>query len=251
MTSLVSRVEVDHPLFAPFADPRFGNFSKIHFWKHRRLTLPAASPARTIARFDNGDPFLLEQPIGKGRLLVMTSGWQPADSQLALSTKFVPLIEGLLRRPDRAEFAADYAVGDPIPLPAAAPGEPWRVVTTPEGKQVNLLGDAARFDATTAPGIYRTTVTGEEVPVAVNLSPEESRTAPLTVEDLERWGAKVGTPATPAEIVTRQQQLQRAELENRQKLWQWLIVGVLVLLAAETFVAGRLVRRSSTLQVTT
>src|SRR5260221_4371560 len=35
--SLLGRVDTRHPLFAPFADARFGDFTKIHFWKHRRM----------------------------------------------------------------------------------------------------------------------------------------------------------------------------------------------------------------------
>jgi hypothetical protein len=42
-----------------------------------------------------------------------------------------------------------------------------------------------------------------------------------------------------------------AEWENRQKLWRWLIVGVLGLLAAETALAGHLARRSLRQQATT
>ncbi len=40
----------------------------------------------------NGEPTLLERLTGQGRVIALTSGWQPGDSQLALSTKFVPFI---------------------------------------------------------------------------------------------------------------------------------------------------------------
>jgi len=36
------------------------------------------------------------------------------------------------------------------------------------------------------------------------------------------------------------------ELENRQKFWRWLVVGVLGLLALETALAGRLSRGAIT-----
>ncbi|MBI1841936.1 MAG: BatA domain-containing protein [Verrucomicrobia bacterium] len=41
--SLLAQVDYQSPLFAPFADARFGDFTKIHFWKHRQIdksTLP-------------------------------------------------------------------------------------------------------------------------------------------------------------------------------------------------------------------
>ena len=49
--ALISRVALDHPLFAPFADPRFGDFTKIHFWKHRRVTLPSITGATVTQDF--------------------------------------------------------------------------------------------------------------------------------------------------------------------------------------------------------
>jgi hypothetical protein len=250
--ALISRVETDHPLFAPFADPRFGDFTKIHFWKHRRVKLDApAASARVLAWFDGGDPFLFERTIGQGRLLVATSGWHPADSQLALSTKFVPLIDGMLRRRDGAVMEASYSILDPIALPPTAPGEGARTLLGPDGKPLELKAGATTFENADKPGIYRLVLKGEEIPLAVNLNPDESRTAPVAVEELEQWGARLGNQPASDELVTRQRRLELVERENRQKLWRWLIVGVLGLLAAETALAGRLAKRVPQEQATT
>ena len=212
--AMISRIEFDHPLFAPFADPRFSDFSKIRFWKHRRVTIDGAAATRILARFDNDDSFLVEQTVGKGSLLIMSAGWHPADSQLALSTKFVPLIEGMLRSAD-----ADAA-------------------------QAQLLVNA--FEKGDHPGIYRRDEPGRQVSLAVNLAPDESRTAPIALEELEQWGVRLsGKPPNAAEMVSKQQHLQTLELENRQKLWRWIIAAVLGLLAAETLLAGRLARRTT------
>ncbi|HEY7118953.1 MAG TPA: BatA domain-containing protein [Tepidisphaeraceae bacterium] len=252
--ALIGHVDTEHPLFAPFADARFGDFTKIHFWKHRRLTLAKPDQARVLARFDDGDPFLLERTIGKGRVVVATSGWQPADSQLALSTKFVPLIDGLLRRHDGALVEAQYGVGDRVGLPVVA-GQQSRTLAGPDGKAIDLAAGASAFEGTDRPGIYRLTTNGEETALAVNLSPDESRTAPLPVEDLERWGAKLtakpSAAPTTEEAAMRERRLRGIELENRQKLWRWLIVGVLGLLAVETALAGRTARKNRKEQATT
>lgn len=245
--SLLGKIAFDHPLFAPFSDPRFSDFTKIHFWQHRKMTLPENASVHGIAWFDNGDPFLFEQLIGKGRLLVMTSGWAPADSQLALSTKFVPLIDGLLGHRESADIGAQYSVGDPIPLPPASANP--RLLIGPDGGRAELMPDATSFEGTDRPGIYRFQREGQTTPVAVNLSPDESRTAPIAVEELEQWGVKLGTKPVSDEMVARQRQLQIAELENKQKLWQWLIVTVLGILLLETVVAGRLARRTAPAEV--
>ena len=90
--AMLGEVDLRDPLFAPFADPRFSDFTGIHFWKYRHIDLASVAQARALAKFDSGDPALVEVPVGKGRVLVLTSGWEPQDSQLALSTKFVPLL---------------------------------------------------------------------------------------------------------------------------------------------------------------
>jgi hypothetical protein len=249
--ALISRVAVDHPLFAPFADPRFGDFSKIHFWKHRRVNIEDQAGVRTIAWFDNGDPFLLEHAIGKGRMFIATAGWHPADSQLALSTKFVPLIDGLLKRSDGALAGARYVVGDRIALPNPQNPAEKRSITGPDGRQIEIASGATTFDGADRPGIYRLNYKGAERPLAVNLPADESRTPPLAVEELEQLGARLhARSAAAGEIAQQRRQLQVVELENRQKLWRWLIVGVLALLVFETALAGRLAHRSAREQVT-
>ena len=54
---------------------------------------------------------------------------------------------------------------------------------------------------------------------------------------------------TPTEMAEQRRQLQIVELENRQKLWRWLIVGVLGLLVVETALAGHLAHRTAREQV--
>jgi hypothetical protein len=249
--ALISRIDTGHPLFAPFADPRFGDFTKIHFWKQRKLNAEDIPGARVLAWFDSRDAFLIERPTGKGRVLVATSGWHPADSQLALSTKFVPLIEGLLRRHDGFVAEAQYAIDEPVALPQATADTGPRTVVAPDGKRTELAATATSFDAADRPGVYRLLIKDQETPLAINLSPDESRTTPVPVEELEQFGARLGFKPVSDELVQRERQMRVAEWENRQKLWRWLIVGVLGLLAAETALAGHLARRSLRQQATT
>src|SRR5205814_449171 len=35
--AMLGQIDFQHPLFAPFADPRYSDFTRIHFWKHRRV----------------------------------------------------------------------------------------------------------------------------------------------------------------------------------------------------------------------
>jgi hypothetical protein len=241
--SLLGQIDFEHPLFAPFADPRFSDFTKVHFWKHRRLDVGPAPGVRILARFDNGDPALLEISKGKGRLLVLTAGWQPADSQLALSSKFVPLLYSILDQAGGIQAQlAQFHVGDEVNL-TLEKADQSITVQKPDGKLVGLKPGDTRFSETDLPGIYTVTSAPSPVRFAVNLDASESRTSPLAVEELERLG--VPMKMREVELAKQQEQKRRlhdAELESQQKLWRWLIVAALVVLLVETWLAGWLTR---------
>jgi hypothetical protein len=246
--AMLGEIDFRHPLFAPFADPRFSDFTKIHFWQYRRLDLATFPEARVLARFDSGDPAIVEVTVGAGRVLILGSGWHPADSQLALSSKFVPLLYAALElgggRPPEATPAL---VGASVRLPVEglAPGAAL-TLTQPDGTTTNLPAGTVTYDATRAPGIYELAAGTERRRFAVNLDPAESRTSPLPADELERLGVPgVQAAAEPVREAQRQARLQNAELESRQKLWRWLLVAALVILLLETWLAGWTARRDN------
>lgn len=240
--AMLGEIDFQHPILEPFADPRYSDFTKIHFWKYRRVD-PAQLPgSRVLARFDNRDPALLEVPFGQGRVLILASTWRPADSQLALSTKFVPLLLSLLDQSSQLPpRKAQYFAGDDIPLP---PGRGPFTVRTPGGREV-AAEPGSVFHDTAEPGIYLVSPIG--LRLAVNLSPEESQLAPLAPDRL----AGLGLPLAPAGISAGAPAIgagkdparaQAQELENRQKLWRWGVAAALAVLLVETLLAARLSR---------
>ena len=240
--AMLADIDFRHPIFAPFADPRFSDFTRIHFWKYRRLDEKTVSSARVVAKFDSGAPALLEIPAGKGRLLVLTSGWQPEDSQLALSTKFVPLLYSILEDSGAPAPAPEqYYVGDTIPLvpqPRADLSE--TTVQLPDGSLASLSAAETNFSKATMPGIYNVVSATPARRFAVNLDPAESRTAPVSVDELERLGAPLAHRVTAMDReAERKLRLQNTELEIRQKLWRWFVVMTLAVLLFETWLAGR------------
>ena len=245
--AMLGEIDFRHPLFAPFADPRYSDFTKIHFWKYRRLDAAALPGARVLAKFDTGDAAMLEVPVGKGRLVVLTSGWHPDDSQLALSTKFVPLLYSLLEYSGTAAPPpAQYQVGDVVPLATLGlrPGAPV-TLQPPEGSPMTLAAGETNFSRTLWPGVYAVTSRQPPSRFVVNLNPAESRTVPLSLDELERLGAPVPARASDAALeAQRKTRLQGAELENRQKLWRWFIVATLAVLLIESWLAGWTARRT-------
>jgi hypothetical protein len=214
--ALLEGIDFDHAMFRPFATPGLRDFSKIHTWKHRKLSVPAN--ARILASFDSKAPALVEWPCGKGRIFLSSCNWVPADSQLPLSSKFVPLVYAILgeagfqhREPDR------YLVGDARP------------------------GTSTQPDRLTAPGIYPVADGAEARTIACNLPPSESRLEPFPVETLVAFGIPVGASghAGRAAAPGPEPRLQAAGLEEQQRLWKWLLPALLALLLVETWWANR------------
>lgn len=239
---LFGEIDFTHPLFAPFAGSRYNDFTKIHFWMHRSLNQKSPGTSNIIARFDDRAPALFERPLGKGKLIALAGSWRPEESQLALSSKFVPLIAGLIDLAcGGAEEAASVSIGEPVPLPFA-PGPSNLFVQTPAGQPARADADG-RFSATDLPGIYQAKAGTAEWRFAANLTAAESNTAPLDLEQLEQRGVRLGSGLTRAERIDRVRQQRDNELEASQKLWRWLIVAAIAVLIIETWWAGRAERK--------
>ena len=230
--AMLGRLEFDHPLLKPFSDPRFGDFTRIHFWKHRQVDTANCPEARVLARFDNGDPAWFEVPVGRGTLLVWTSGWQPSDSDLALSSKFVPLLYSTLEYGGTlTEHAAQYFVGDAVPTVRA---DSCRDDEHPDSQTRRLHGALGQrpaelradgpsgnlhnfgFDSRRNP---QSTIRNPQF-FAVNLPAAESRTDPLPVEELEKLGVSVSDSGFRiADASVANPQSDNPAIRNRSARW--------------------------------
>lgn len=254
--AMFTNIDFTHRYFAPFADPRFGDFTKVRFWHHRVLRDEAffkRKDVNVVARFDDDSPAVVDVSVKKGRCVILASAWHPHDGQLALSSKFVPLMNIILSEaagvPRQAEA---FYVGDEVDLSwlshANKEDEDLRV-TKPNGNEI-LVGSDGRFSETDLPGVYTVKMEPQAWRFAVNLDPVESRTAPLDPSELESRGVQFDaeTVASIAAKAGREKQIRIRELENRHKIWRGLIVAALAVLLFETWLAGRYAAASLTEQ---
>lgn len=262
--AMLAEVDFEHPVLAPFAQAQIRDFTKIHTWRHRELTLPEASVenVRVLAKFDSGSPAWLEMPVGEngGRVVLFLSGWEPRESQLALSSKFIPLVYGVLGQAGFSAVAEPTRyVGDPIPLPR---NEAEIRVTRPDGNAVTPKAGAVEFTATEVPGFYvvqsRDALDREQSRVhAINLAPGESRVEPVDpMVALGEFGIPVEETLTSVDSLSeasavagqtesQRRRIEAEEKEQNQKLWKWLLLIVLAVLVLETWLAGRRSARSA------
>lgn len=247
--ALIGWVDYRSPTFAPFADPRFNDFSKIRFWSHRRVEFPTedseddedvSTSTKVVAKYDDGDALLIHKRHGEGHIWILTAGWQPRASGLALSSKFLPILSGMLdpfgysrKLQPVYEVGESIETSDSIASISDVDGNPL------SEEQVTI--EASSYTVW-QPGLY--TVESDDLTqqIAVQVPASESRLTPLDPDIFEQYGIELGKVVSDAQRQETARQMQVEELEGKQRLWQWLIAGCILLLAAESFLAGRIAR---------
>lgn len=242
---ILTRINFAHPAFASLSGSRYNDFSAIRFWESVPVTVDEGNNGNSvIARFDNGDPAIWEHRIGKGRVITMATSWQPSCSQLALSSRFLPLMWSLLELSRLGKRIQQYyEVGDLFVLPQGEEGND--TLTGPDGTNVELnmmdsiSGLSCQFPA---PGRYTLSLGEETCTIAVNIARTESLVSPLPVEKLEALGIRLHQPVDADTEAATMKKLGENQIEARQGLWKWLLVSALGLLVVESLLAGRKTR---------
>ncbi len=230
------KIDFTDPLFQSLADSRFNDFTKTRFWQHRRIELPATSSWKTLASFDDRSPALASYAHGQGKIWLMTSGWQPAESQLALSSKFVPIMAGIFQDAVPAERDLSHLeTGDRVRIEA---NEVWKDASN-NPLAILQIADGEQAIEFTTPGFYRVTKNNITQTVAVNLPGSESDTRTMEIEKLERLGVATKSPQNEARMAIKEQQRKSIEIEKDQRLWRWFMIGMLGMLVIESLWCAR------------
>lgn len=249
--AMISYVDYRSVVFASLADPRFNDFSKIRIWKHRKLESPQllstsnsaetnqvatsnGERIETLARLDDGTPWLVRKSLGQGNLWMFTSGWQPAESTFALSSKFIPVMMNLIDpNPRVVGFARVVDVAEAIEVE----DEPPLTITNQLGQSIDTPLESGKI-ALEEPGLYSIKGSRWNQQFSVQIPVSESRLTPLDPSVLMQYGLGTARVQSEQEIVDRLRQMKIEELEQQQKIWKWLLVVGLCILLFETLVAG-------------
>ncbi len=235
-------LEYGHPLFEVFRGPRTGDFASARFYGFRSVT-PGPNSS-TLARFDDGQPALLERRVGTGRVLMWTSTLDTTWTDLALKPVFVPFVHravrylGAYREPKPWRTVGD--VVDPGLQAPAKGSDVSRVALTPSGTRISLDGDGPEVLELAEQGFYEFRAQGRDaeapVVVASNVDLAESDLTPLDPQEIAAaaLGRAGGDSAGPLAPPTDDAQ------ESAQRVWWYLLFAGLLLLGAETIVANRL-----------
>ena len=234
--ALLHSLKLDDPVLAVFRDARFSDFTNLHFWKHRELQNLPDEGIDVLARFDSGAPAWLAARRGDGRLLVMASGWTPADSQLALSTKFIPLLYSILQPVLEGKTQSrQFVVGREVDVTRFNNGQAGGDVTVmPPGDGAAAIPVDTVFTPA-APGLYTAKGSGWSETFAVNLTAAESRTEPIVMEQFKKIGLPMSAPAAAPLAVEAAKKTETHRLEY----WQWALAAVLLFVTLETVLAAK------------
>jgi hypothetical protein len=195
--------DVRHPVFAAFGTEG-GLLGAARF--RRTVRWPASETRRTLARFSNGAPALVEVTGAGGHVLLLASDLANGWNDFALHPAFVPFVHDLVRYLAAGRPAGtEYRVGEW----AGAGGDRPGVVTT--GGQGGVTGRR----------------------VAVNVDPREGEGPRLTPEAFAAAVPRGGDAGRePVEGSQRSR-------EGDQSLWRYGLMVMLVGLAAESLIGRR------------
>jgi len=239
-------LEYGHPLLEVFRGPRTGDFASARFYSYRSVT--AAPNVQTLARFDDGQPALLERRVGTGRVLMWMSTLDTSWSDLALKPVFVPFVHralrhlGSYREPKPWRTVGDIV--DPGLYPTAhitRGSDVSRVALSPSGQRISLDGDGPEVLELAEQGFYEFRTQGRDsdppVVVASNVNLAESDLTSVDPQEIvaaamgRAGGAAAAGPTAPPGDEAQ---------ESAQRVWWYLLFAGLLLLGAETVVANRL-----------
>lgn len=230
----VASADTTHPALAD------GGFEGVRVFQAVRIV---PGEARVLAKLNDGTPLLLEQAVGEGRVLVLTTALDNIGSDLPVQPAFVPFVSRTLRYLARVEDGGgDYAVGSHLELRTSRETGSGVEVIGPAGERVLSLSEAAK--ATTvrldSEGFYEVRrASGRNQTVAAHVDRRESDLAPISEETLALWQntgrGNSGAPAATGDPA-----------EGRQSLWRYFAAALLVLALAESVFANRVRARAQT-----
>lgn len=240
----IAALDTDHPALAPLAEPA-SLYRTVLVHTLHPLAATTDTKARVLARLDDGQPLLVERPVGSGSVLWLGTSARPDATNLPLKSLFLPLIARLTYHfagvgTDQGQVLAGAPLAIPLPANAAEievvrpSGEVLRLKPTPPG------ATTFRYTDTHDPGVYLLRPTVAKPPrtyaFAVNPDPAESTPALLTRDELaRRFGSRPYAYAANADELSAAIRRLREGTSLRDSFLALVLVG----LVFEAFLANR------------
>jgi len=238
-----------HPIVQAFRGQEKAGLLTTPVHQYIKLLVPKKSKAKVALRLGDGSPLIVEEPIHRGRVILVATSADTSWTLMPLWPSYVPIVQELLAYAIGGQIEQrNLRVGDPLggtlPIPA---GEVPLTLHLPDGRneQLRLTSEGTYGTWTYADpslsGIYTAQfappLTQQEI-YAVNVDTAESDLTHLTADELsdEVWPGVRYVHQTTWEDLADQPSTHPS---RRNGLPKGLLYGVLGLLLAETFIAWR------------
>ena len=229
----------DHSITALWDDPGSGSLADATFL--RALPLSPKDDARTVLRFNNGDPAITERDFGLGKVFLFASTADTEWNNLPVRPAFLPLTHRLLGAiVGRHDAGLNVPAGSPFSfrMPAELSGREAIITDPQNGSTTLVLDEDASFDyaMTDRAGAYEVSIANPptQLQFATQLEPSESRLEPLTRTQQDRL-------AEHATLTNFTATTQLRETLSRERsgaeLWLIILIGVITLAIIEMALA--------------
>lgn len=246
---MVSPPTQPHPATLLLGDTDKLDIDRAHIFRRFPFTGAIPPELTVLLQLDNGSPIAVERQLDDGRVIVQSLPLGASWSNMPLLLSYVAMVhEWLWYLVEPGMVSRNLKPGEPIAFEilSSSPEQPATVaqfqIELPSGESVTLDPSSGNrteqfyFNRTLDPGLYR--VSAENIPVgtfSVDREPEESNLARFEDSDREKLraaGMLFGMekpPASESEKITRP--------STKEPIWEWLLIGVVVFLIGESFLA--------------
>lgn len=231
----MSEIKTDHPIFEVFRQS--GRLSSARVFGYHRATLREG--AAVLARYEDGNPALLEATHGSGKILLFTSTFDASWNDLPLTPLYLPLVRQMTRHLGERDERAWHLLGQSFTVTPAKDGT-VPAVDLPTGERLTERKQTATGELIVAakePGFYRLRFPDKSDFAAVNVDSKESDLTKLNLEEFV--AAVTGAYPKAQTAATGTEKLSSEEVESRQRVWWWLLVVALVLFLTEAILSRR------------
>lgn len=244
--------DYSHPIVSRFrlpgAEVPWQQFPVFYYWQLESTY----KDVQTVIRYSNDEPALLDRSIGKGKVLTMTTPISQAPSQegrwnlLVMDWPFTMLSDQMmLYLAGSLEGSYNFRVGSNarLTLPSELPRTNF-AISVPSGEiftQNSVPGEKHLIlTRTNDPGNYVVRGTSAEGPVELGFSVNLPRSASL-LQRIEPAELEEIFGEHPYQVARTKEEITRAQGTGRvgQELFPLLMVLLVIILSAETFVSNR------------
>lgn len=249
----------EHPLVTLWNQPESGTLGTVRTTRYFPLTLKPAAPTtagipptpapQVVVKYNDGEPAVVEQSVGKGKVIVFSSTATTAWTTLPIHPSFVPLLVRMIAYVTNGQGTGlNLAPGQAFALPVDAEfaGKEFSVLRPGETKR-RIVGEVEageqnaflRYADTEQAGPYRLFVGDDPKPravFAVQSDPEESNLAQGPKTDLDPLLNPAATAQT-ADAATPEAAAHRRV--PGPEIWFPLAIAALLLALAEMTLAHR------------